>query len=197
MLDLKNIFENKLYENNENELVELSQDMYSLSWEQAYWLARCLEECSPEGITHSDLIGLFEYVFDEGLTASINYDYYIIASEKLARLYIRNQDYDYANNILMELTKIMNPVPDWVYINYCLAQMNSDTVYRHAADPVFFFKLLDSISMDSFTVRARIYQKFLNKLYEIKEKEPHRKINIKQFEDLKYKYIGHSFDNEE
>lgn len=195
MLDLKTIFENKSYESNENELIELSQDIYILTWEQAYWLAQCLEEFGPEGISDADLIELFEHAFDEGLTASINYEYYINASEKLARLYIKNKDYDYANNILMELTRIMKPVPDWVYINYCLAQMNSDTIYRHAADPVFFFKLLDSISMDSFAVRAGLYQKFLNKLYEIREKEPHRKINIQQFEDLKYKYIGHSFDN--
>lgn len=196
MLDLKNVFENKKYDGNESELVELSNDLYSLSWEQAYWLAKCLDECGPDGITDSKLIELFEYVFDEGLTASINYEYYITASEKLARLYIKNKDFDYANNILMELTRIMNPVPDWVYINYCLAQIYSDTVYRHAADPVFFFKLLDSISMDSFSIRAGVYQKFLNKLYEIKENEPQRKINIQQFEDLKYKYIGHSFDNE-
>lgn len=196
MLDLKNVFENKKYDGNESELVELSNDLYSLSWEQAYWLAKCLDECGPEGITDSKLIELFEYVFDEGLTASINYEYYINASEKLARLYIKNKDFDYANNILMELTRIMNPVPDWVYINYCLAQIYSDTVYRHVVDPVFFFKLLDSISMDSFSIRAGVYQKFLNKLYEIKENEPQRKINIQQFEDLKYKYIGHSFDNE-
>ena len=168
-----------------------------MSWEQAYWLAKCLDECSPEDVSTSDLIDLFEHAFDEGLTAGINYDYYIDASEKLARLYIRNKDYDYANNILMELTKIMKPVPDWVYINYCMAQINSDTVYRHAADPVFFFKLLDSISVDSYSTRAVIYQKFLNRLYEIKEKEPDRKINISQFESVKYKYIGHYFDNEE
>jgi len=196
MLDLKNVFENKKYDGNESELIELANDLYSLSWEQAYWLAKCLDECGPDGITDSKLIELFEYVFDEGLTASINYEYYIKASEKLARLYIKNKDFDYANNILMELTRIMNPVPDWVYINYCLAQIYSDTVYRHAVDPVFFFKLLDSISMDSFSIRAGVYQKFLNKLYEIKENEPQRKINIQQFEDLKYKYIGHSFDNE-
>lgn len=195
MLDLKTIFDNKVYESNENELIILSQDIYSLTWEQAYWLAQCLEEFEPESISDANLIELFEYVFDEGLTTSINYDYYINASEKLARLYIKNRDYDYANNVLLELTRIMNPVPDWVYINYCLAQMNSDTIYRHAADPVFFFKLLDSISMDSFMVRARLYQNFLNKLYEIEKKEPQRKINIQRFEDLKYKYIGHSFDD--
>ena len=63
-------------------------------------------------------------------------------------------------------------------------------------DPTQYFKLLDSISMESYIQRARVYQIFLSRLYEIKESDPSRKINIKQFEELKYKYIGHSFDEE-
>ena len=194
MIDLKNIFDNKQYDSNQEVLVELSKDVYSLKWEQAYWLAKCFEDFKPEGITDNSIIQLFEYAFDNGLDKTIDYEIYIDASEQLARMYIRNKDYDYANNILMELTRILKPVPDWVYINYCISQIKSDNVYRHAMDPGYFFKLLDSISMDSYQTRARIYQMFLNRLYEIKEKEPNKKISITKFEDLKFKYIGHVFD---
>ncbi len=197
MIDLKNVFENKQYEENGESLSVLASDYYSLKWNQAFWLAKCLCDYKPDGVDNSKVIEIFEYAFDEGLTPSADKDLYIDACQYLSRLYINAKDYDLANNLLMELKNMLDPVPDWVYIQYCMSMVKSDTVYRHAMDPTQFFGLLDSISMESYQQRARVYQVFLSRLYEIKEKEPNRKINIEQFEALKYKYIGHAFDAEE
>ena len=179
------------------ELIEISQNPGQMDWESAYWIAKCLQTADTTESTDDLIISMFNKAFNMGLSLSSNKVLFLDAAQILSRLYIRRTDYISAINYLMDLTDFLDEVPDWVNIYYLMAQIMTDNIFRHAEDPYFLFRRLDSISSNSYEQRAKVYQIFLKRLHDIEELGTTRTLNIDRYEELKDKYIGHYLDLED
>lgn len=183
-------YENAEYNENIEELIDVSKDIEALDWEDVYWLAKCIQSADSEIDTDEIVMKLINYAFNHGLNYSINPEKYFDAAKILSRLYLRRRDYVRATNYLMDISERSEEVPDWVNIYYLLSQVMTDNIYRIAEDPYFFFKRLNSISEESFKSRAKVYRVFLDRLHEIETKGTTRELNIASFEEQTGEYIG-------
>ena len=197
MSDYQVWYENSTYDSHIQELLIEANDLSSTEWEDAYWLGKCLYEASVEENTDEKVINSLVYASHRGLNMSTDSEKFLDAAQILARLYIRRNDYIRAANYLMDLSDRMDHVPDWVNLYYILSQILTDTIFRHAEDPYFLYKRLNSVSPDSYAQRAKVYQIFLKRLHDINETGTERELNIETFEGLRDKYIGNYLDSEE
>lgn len=188
-------YENAEYNDNLEELIDVSKDIEALDWEDVYWLAKCIQSADSEIDTDDIVMKLINYAFNHGLNYSINQEKYFDAAKILSRLYLRRRDYVRATNYLMDISERSEEVPDWVNIYYLLSQVMTDNIFRIAEDPYFFFKRLNSISEESFKSRAKVYRVFLDRLHEVEAKGTTRELNIVSFEDQAGEYIGEYIPN--
>ena len=195
MIDFRQCFANHQYDSVFDDLIKQAEEIDSIRGEDAYWLAKCIYEASPEEDTDDYVIGSMLHALNTGINASTDKEKFLDAAQMLSRLYIRRNDYNRAINYLMDLSDRMDPVPDWINLYYIMAQILTDNIYRHAEDPVFLYRRLDSVSQDSYVQRAKVYQIFLKRLHDIEESGTDRTLHIDVFEGLKDKYIGTYLDD--
>lgn len=195
MIDFRQCFKNNQYDSVVDDLIEQAKDITSIRGEDAYWLAKCIYEASSEEDTDDYVIDSILQALKTGINLSTDREKFLDAAQILSRLYIRRNDYIRAINYLMDLSDCMDPVPDWVNLYYVMAQILTDNIYRHAEDPVFLYRRLDSVSPDSYVQRAKVYQIFLKRLHDIEASGTNRTLNIDVFEGLKNKYIGNYLDD--
>lgn len=183
-------YENAEYNDNLEELIDVSKDIEALDWEDIYWLAKCIQSADSETDTDEIVMKLINYAFNHGLNYSINPEKYFDAAKILSRVYLRRRDYVRATNYLMDISERSEEVPDWVNIYYLLSQVMTDNIIRIAEDPYFFFIRLNSISEESYKSRAKVYRVFLDRLHELDSKGTTRELNITSFEERAEEYIG-------
>ncbi|MCD7818231.1 MAG: hypothetical protein LUH07_04180 [Lachnospiraceae bacterium] len=185
----KNYLEGE-YNDNVEELLDATKDLAALDWEDAYWLAKCIQSADTDIDTDEVVIKLINYEFNHGLNYSVNKEKYFYSAKMLSRLYLRRRDYECAINYLMDIDERSEDAPDWVNVYYLLSQIMTDNIYRIAQDPTFFYERLNSIGEESYKSRAEIYKVFIDRLRELEKAGTKRQLNIPSFEEKIPEYIG-------
>lgn len=137
-----------------------------------------------------EIIDLLEGAVSEGLSLRTNRQLYLLVADLLAKLYIRDKDYNAAINYLMDIDDSSPDVPDSIHLSYLYAQIMTENILRFAAEPVLLFRRLDRISAASFTERAEFYKVFLKRLAEVAAREPSAGQNLEKFRKQAEKYTG-------
>ena len=159
---------------------EIKQQASSQSlsgWEEYYWAGLYLYEYAPDGTYYELIVETLEESFFEGLTYLSNRDCYLNVVKVLGRIYLELQQYDLALNMFQMLVLKDPDVPDWIYLRYAYAQMNSDTAERLVDEPKYLFERLDRIdTADPNLVGQRnaIFQDFLILCAELHQKKEKR-----------------------
>lgn len=154
------------------EVASIKSDIDSASdWEEVYWIGRFLFD-NNSGVADKLIMDAYEKAFSLGLNIRVNKDFFLEATQQIAKIYFQFRMYDEAINKLMVLDSNMEQLPDWVNLYYASAQIHTDNVLYWAEVPALLFNRIDGINeKDSESVRRRkyLFLEFLNRLCVILE----------------------------
>lgn len=135
---------------------ELNEDLATLildlknatTWQTAYEIGKTLYSKSS-GEIDENVKDAFESAFDLGLNVHSARQQFLDATQIVARLYFKYQDYVKALNKLLLLVANEDNLPEWVHLYLASAQIHTDNLFRIAEDPSFFFARLDRVNADN------------------------------------------------
>jgi len=139
------------------------------NWDDAFWIGRCLFE-QGSGESNKLIMDAYEKAFSLGLNIRVNREYFLTATQQIAKIYFQFQKYDEAINKLMVLDSNMVNLPDWVNLYYASAQIHTENILYWAEVPEMLFRRIDGINeSDPESVRRRkfLYLEFLNRISEL------------------------------
>ena len=139
------------------------------NWRDAYRIGKAIYE-HASGEADKLIMDAYEKAFGLGLNIRVNREYFLTATQQLARIYFQFQRYEEAVNMLMVLDSNMDDLPDWVNLYYASAQIHTENILYWAEVPQILFRRIDRINTadeDSVKRRQYLYLEFLNRLSEL------------------------------
>lgn len=150
----------------------IQQDIESAdNWDDAYWIGKFVYE-QATGEADKLIMVAYEKAFGLGLNIRVNKEYFLTATQQIARIYFQFRKYDEAINKLMVLDSNVENLPDWVNLYYASAQIHTESILLLAEVPEILFRRIDGINeSDPESVRRRkyLFLEFLNRISELSE----------------------------
>lgn len=148
----------------------IQQDIGSaVNWDDAYWIGRFVYE-QASGEADKLIMDAYEKAFSLGLNIRVNREYFLTATQQIARIYFQFRKYDEAINKLMVLDSNVDDLPDWVNLYYASAQIHTENILYWAEVPEMLFRRIDGINEDdaeSVKRRRFLFLEFLNRISEL------------------------------
>lgn len=141
------------------------------NWDDAYWIGKFVYE-QATGEADKLIMVAYEKAFGLGLNIRVNREYFLTATQQIARIYFHFRKYDEAINKLMVLDSNVENLPDWVNLYYASAQIHTESILLLAEVPEMLFRRIDGINeSDPESVRRRkyLFLEFLNRISELSE----------------------------
>ncbi|MCR4651888.1 MAG: hypothetical protein K5662_09070 [Lachnospiraceae bacterium] len=143
----------------------------STNWGDAYCIGQYVYE-QASGEADKLIMDAYEKAFGLGLNIRVNREFFLAATQQIARIYFRFQKYDEAINKLMVLDSNVDDLPDWVNLYYASAYIHTENILYWAEVPNMLFKRIDDIdenNPESVKRRKYLFLEFLNRISELSE----------------------------
>ncbi len=145
---------------------KLNDNEYS-TWSDLYWAVKCLCVYDAEACESELLIGSIEKMLDLGLNIQTDSRKYLDIIKVLVILYSQNGEHYEVIKVLQPLIENTHNMPDWVYHDYILAELEVDEFLPELEETDSFLEMLDHNQRNSKLVlrkQMRIFKEYLNKV---------------------------------
>lgn len=150
------------------------------NWNEAYQIG-CEIYDTAAGEGDAMIMHAYERAISLGLNVQSAREEYLVAAQRLARIYNRFRLYQKSLNMLLILEANLQDAPAWVSLYYASAAIHTDTIRVWADRPEMLFKRIDNIDetdTESVNRRRYIYLEFMNTVSEIVRADERAHINV-------------------